>query len=354
MSGASSLDIAALGRPRRDVSSLMRAVMLALVPGTLVQAWLVGGGVLTNLSVVVLAALALEALVLRIRRRPLRPALGDGSIVLAAWLLALTLPPGLPVGQLLAGTAAMVLLGKHLYGGLGHNPFNPAMVGYAVLIVSFPVSMTAWPETALVRVSPLAPPVDERVDTREAGENDWDAITAATPLDRLRTLEREAAYGSLAPSREASVNTGAIRPGDLILDSPWPWTSGAFLVGGLWLLARGLIGWRIPCSVLGTLALLHAAHGSLAAMPQPPVHAELLAGAAVLGAFFVATDPVSAPSAPRARLLYGTGIGTLTFALREFSAYPEGFAFAVLLMNATVPLLDRLSGAGNRARATDR
>ena len=342
-----ALDIAALA-PTRRVPRLMLEVMLALVPGTLVHAWLIGPAVLTSVAIAVGSALALEAGALLLRRRALRPALGDGSIVLAAWLLALAVPPGLPAGQLVLGTAAMVLLGKHLYGGIGHNPFNPAMVGYAVLIVSFPVTMTAWPDAATVRlVAPDAP----AAAAAGAPEPAWDALTAATPLDRLRTLERESAREAarVADAPEATDEAAgthsldAARRGAVILGSPWPWINGAFLAGGLWMLARGLIGWRIPVSMLGTLALLHAAHGSLAAVPQPPVHAELLGGAAVLGAFFIATDPVSAASGPRARLLYGAGIGALTFVLREFSAYPEGVAFAVLLMNAAVPLLDRLS-----------
>ena len=300
----------------------MREVMLALVPGTLLHAWLIGPGVLGNIALAALAALALEALALAARGRAIRPALGDGSIVLAAWLLALAVPPGLPVGQLLVGVAATVLLGKHLFGGLGHNPFNPAMLGYAVLMVSFPASMIDWPASAAGSLP------------------SWDAVTAATPLDRLRTVEHELEIGARAV---ATALVDDPSPGALVLGSPWPWINGGFLVGGLWLLARGVIGWRIPTSLLGTLALLHALHGALAGVPQPPVHAELLAGAAILGAFFIATDPVSAASGPRARLVYGAGIGLLTFVLREFGAYPEGIAFAVLLMNTAVPLIDRLS-----------
>ena len=310
---------------------------------------------------------------------------------LAAWLLVLALPPTLPVTQLLVGVSAAVLLGKHLYGGLGRNPFNPAMVGYAVLIVSFPLTMTAWP-TSAAGTSPAAlvaspgsgmavPALDEarggafdRTRTSPGGASDaeamadadaarWDAMTAATPLDRLRTAERSwraetetetatataTATTDTVPLTRADGTDAVLDAGAVVLDSPWPWVNGGFLAGGLWLLARGVIGWRIPVSMLGTLALLHAVHGAVAAVPQPPVHAELLAGAAMLGAFFIATDPVSAASGPRARLVYGAGIGALTFVLREFGAYPEGVAFAVLLMNATVPLLDRLSVPPRRA-----
>lgn len=403
---STALDLAALGHRRRGIAGLMGEVMLALVPGTLLHAWLIGPGVLGRLALAVLAALALEALVLQARGRPVRPALADGSVALAAWLLVLAVPPTLPPGQLLVGVAAAVLLGKHLYGGLGQNPFNPAMLGYAVLIVSFPITMTTWPQSAagaapsaLVAGAPPAsigmsgnaanapaapigtsgtaadaPPVSTGTSGTAADAPPdpfgtgaaaspsatvaWDAITGATPLDGLRTLERlrrdalsadrpsgdDAHAGTAPDTAPADTNApGGIDPAAVMLDSPWPWVNGGFLVGGLWLLARGVIGWRIPLSVLGTLALLHAVHGAVASVPQPPVHAELLAGAAILGAFFIATDPVSAASGPRARLVYGAGIGALTFVLREFGAYPEGIAFAVLLMNATVPLLDRLS-----------
>ena len=128
-----------------------------------------------------------------------------------------------------------------------------------------------------------------------------------------------------------------------MLGSPWPWINLAFLAGGLWMLARGVIGWRIPLSLLLAFALADATHAALAATPEPPVPLELLAGSAMLGAFFIATDPVSAASSPRGRLVYGGGIGLLVVALREWSVYPDGIAFAVLLMNAAVPLIDHLS-----------
>ena len=361
-----SLDIDALALPRRSVRRLMGEVMLALVPGTLAYAWLIGPGVLTNVAVAASVAIALEAAALRLRRRDPRPALGDGSIVLAAWLLALAVPPTLPPAQLAIGVAAAVLLGKHLYGGLGHNPFNPAMVGYAVLIVSFPVTMTAWPDAAAGSVDALRTGGTAIGSGATDDEPAWDALTGATPLDGLRTLSREGAGdgtrggggdrasgdtremtrdgGAATDDGRGEVSLDAEGKGEVILGSAWAWINAAFLAGGLWMLARGVIGWRIPTAMLGTLALLHWLHGALSVEPQPPVHAELLGGAAMLGAFFIATDPVSAASGPRARLLYGAGIGALTFVLREYSAYPEGVAFAVLLMNATVPVLDRLSG----------
>lgn len=343
-----SLDIAALNRPAPSVGTLMFRVMLALLPGTAVQIWAFGIGTLINVLVAITAALILEALILHLRGRPLIMTLADGSIALAAWLLALALPPALPLPQVLIGVTALVLLGKHLYGGLGCNPFNPAMVGYAVLIVSFPITMTDWQPTVFAMWSPAslsASATDANVhvgadvdgDGTISSDMSWDGVSSATPLDRLRTVRRAAAP-----------EPAIIDPARTILLSPWPWINGGFLLGGLWMLLRGVINWRIPLSLLGSLALLHLVHGGLAGTPQAPFWAELLAGSAMLGAFFIATDPVTAASGPRARLVYGAGIGVLTFVLREFSAYPEGIAFAVLLMNMTVPMLDRLSRPPSR------
>lgn len=324
------LDSLTIPHPKPSVSGMMRAVMLALVPGTLIQTWAFGVGVPMAIAFAVACAMALEFAAVRLRGRPPGPPLSDGSIALAAWLLALAVPPSLPLPQLLAGVAAMVLLGKHLYGGLGCNPFNPAMLGYATLLVSFPVTMIDWTPTM-----------------HAASSASWDALTRATPLDHLRSLERLPALGAESP---VPVPVPVPVAGNAILTSSWIWINGGFLLGGLWLLSRRVITWHIPISMLATLGTLHASLALFGHAPQPPVHLELLSGAAMLGAFFIATDPVTAPGGRRARLLYGSGIGALTFVLREFSAYPEGVAFAVLLMNMTVPLIDRLSVRGERRR----
>jgi electron transport complex protein RnfD len=227
-------------------------------------------------------------------------------------LLALAVPPGLPWWLLAFGTAVAVLLAKHAYGGLGQNPFNPAMAGYAVLLVSFPLEMTQWP----------AP---------DAG---WDAITGATALDTLRTGLRESYTMQEIMAGPAFGRVGA---------SGGEWVNLAALAGGLYLLARRVIRWHIPVAVLAGLAVPAA----LAHLFDPGAHAgaafHLASGAAMLGAFFIATDPVSAATSDRGRLVFGAGIGLLTWIIRSWGGFPDGVAFAVLLMNLAVPLIDRYS-----------
>ncbi len=299
----------AFSLPTRSTGNIMMNVMLALIPGTVLMVYWFGAGIIVNISVIMLVSVACEAFVQMLRQRPATPAILDGSMLLAAWLLGLCLPPGLPLFELIIGAASMSLLGKHVFGGLGQNPFNPAMVGYAVLLISFPKTMTAW-------ISPT--------EFSQAA-NAWDSITQATVLDRLRDLERQG----------LSVYEHTL--------SPWPWNAinVAWLFGGLYLLARGIIRWHIPIAMLLSAAVAHGLH--YWAFPQHtlPPSSMLLSGAMMLGAFFIATDPVTAPSSLKARLLYGAGIGFITVALRSFSNYPEGIAFAVLLMNCAVPLLDR-------------
>ncbi len=325
---------------RRSVQQIMLQVMLALVPGTALLAWALGAGVVINVIAAIVLACGLEALTVRLRGRSVTHALGDGSITLAAWLLALAVPPWLPLWQLAVGVAGMVWLGKHLYGGLGHNPFNPAMTGYAVLMVSFPVTMTTWPAIDAMPAFDLSTTLQVKLFPdwplpRDATVT-WDAITGATPLDAIRTLERSMADigpGSAPSFPGTDLNT-------LVMTGGFVPANTAFLVGGLYLLWRRVIRWHIPVAVLGTLALCYLLQWPLSTTPQPGLPLSLLSGAAILGAFFIATDPVSAATGNIGRLIYGGGIGVLTFVIREYGGYPEGLAFAVLIMNCTVPAID--------------
>jgi electron transport complex protein RnfD len=292
------------------VPRVMFQVLLALAPVTAVQVYLYGPRPLWLLAVAAVTALAGEALALRLRRRPSQATLRDGSVLVTAALLALAVPPLLPWWLLAFGTAVAVLIGKHAYGGLGQNPFNPAMVGYAVLLVSFPLEMTRWPVPG----------------------PEWDALTGATALDALRTGLRQ---GYTMEEVRAGAGFGAIG------GAGSEWLNLAALAGGLYLLARRIIRWHIPVAMLAGLAVPAAiAHGL-----DPGGHAgaafHLASGAAMLGAFFIATDPVSAATSDRGRLIYGAGIGLITWIIRSWGGYPDGVAFAVLLMNLAVPLLDR-------------
>lgn len=301
-------------RPRQTLttSMVMRCVLLALLPGTLAMTFWFGMGVLTNILIAGFTAMFVEAAVMRMRKRPAIATLTDGSALLAGVLLALALPPMLPWWITALGAAVAMLLGKHLFGGLGNNPFNPAMVAYAVLLVSFPVELTAW-------ISPQA-----------ITAADWHAVTMATPLDRIKT--------ALVTHPDQSPYAGLELVGWWAAHG-WEWINLGFLLGGLWLLRKGIIDWRIPVFFLGSLFLLTMLDYLLSDYGTPPLFA-LFSGATMLGAFFIATDPVSAATSPTGRILYAIGIGLLVFTIRKWGGYPEGLAFAVLLMNVTAPTID--------------
>jgi len=305
----------------------MLSVLLALVPGIVAYVYFISPLVLVNVIFAVIAATVLEAFALRLRGRNVALQIQDASIALAAVLLALAVPPMIPLWQLLVGVAVMVLLGKHVYGGLGHNPFNPAMVGYAALLISFPLSMTLWLNPIALESHGLHELLKTKLTLDVVASNPqlpWDAITQATPLEHIRSTHLQ------------SLPT---IPGDLIqrtIDSGWCWVNLGFLIGGLLLLYKRIIQWHIPVSVIigfVVWSILFSTH-------ELPLHLSLFSGSLILGAFFIATDPVSAASTKRGRLIFGFGIGTLCFVIREYGGYPEGIAFAVLLMNLCVPLID--------------
>jgi len=315
-----------------SVPLIMRRVMLALIPGAAACVWLFGWGVLVNLLVATFTAVAAEALMLRLRRRPAGLFLSDGSAVVTALLLGLALPALAPWWLTALATAFAIVVAKHLYGGLGYNPFNPAMIGYVVALISFPLPMTLW-------VTPDAPVQLTLLQTlayQFAGtlppEVGIDAVTGATPLDTVKTqigLNR-----TLSEIRSGGGAFGSIG------GAAWEWIGLGFLAGGLWMLYKRVIHWHIPVGVLGglgvTALLFHIIDSDTYA--SPAFH--LLSGGAMLGAFFIATDPVTASTTRRGQIVYGAGIGVLTYVIRTWGGYPDGVAFAVLLMNMAVPTID--------------
>lgn len=323
-------------RPVRSVPQIMRHVLYALAPAALVYVYFFGYGLLVNFVVAAFSALAAEAAILSLRRRPVRPALRDGSAVVTAALLAFALPPLLPWWIPAFGAAVAIVLAKHLYGGLGKNLFNPAMVAYVLLLASFPVEMTQWlpPRMGDLDYQPLG--FVGAVAYSLAGELPpdltVDALTRATPLDAVKEGLR-----SMQTFEE-------LRAGSLIGTfggRGWEWVNNFLALGGVYLLYAGIIRWHIPVALLaGVLipaTLFHLIEPSR--FPSPGFH--LFSGATMLGAFFIATDPVSAATSERGRLIFGASIGALTYAIRTWGGYPDGLAFAVLLMNAAVPLIDR-------------
>jgi electron transport complex protein RnfD len=311
----------------------MGAVLLALLPGTAAATWYFGWGVLINITLAVLFAVVLEAAMLALRGRPIKPFLTDGSAVLTAWLFALALPPLTEWWVTFIGIVFAIVIAKQLYGGLGHNPFNPAMIGYVVVLVSFPREMTLWlpPEMlAETRFDFFQALTVVFTGSLPAGLS-WDAITMATPLDLMKT--------------ELSLNRTIeeIRQSPLFGDFSgrgWEWIANWYALGGFWLLYRRIIAWQIPLAMLGSLFAI----ATLFYWMDPDAHAgplfHLFSGGAIIGAFFIATDPVSAATTPRGRLIYGAGIGVLTYLIRTWGGYPDGIAFGVLLMNMAAPAID--------------
>ncbi|MDX1335537.1 MAG: electron transport complex subunit RsxD [Gammaproteobacteria bacterium] len=316
-----------------DVSAVMRQVLYALVPGTLASIWYFGWGVLINLVLAILFAISLEAIMLKLRGRPIKPFLSDYSAVVTAWLFTLALPPLAPWWLILIGIFFAIVVAKHLYGGLGYNPFNPAMVGYVVLLISFPREMTLWLPPSPLAEHHLSLMESLRVVfTGALAEGlTWDAITMATPLDEVKT----------GLSMERTITE--IRTSPLFGDFGgvgWEWIRNWFAIGGLWLLYKRVADWRIPLAVIIGLGLVATPFylTNPDSFASPAFH--VFSGAVIVGAFFIATDPVSASTTPNGRWIYGLGIGILIYIIRTWGGYPDGVAFAVLLMNMAAPTID--------------
>lgn len=319
-----------------SVRRIMLLVMMALLPATLCNLYLFGWPALNLFAVTLAVALATEAGCLWLSGKPLQPSLGDGSAVLTGWLLAMSLPPWAPWWIGAVGAFIAIAVGKHVFGGLGQNLFNPAMVARVALLVSFPVLMTQW-----IAPQPLhaatAPGFIEGLRITFLGTPALDAFSAASALGQVKT---ELSRGIPAYETVAQFDPAALALG-LVPGSMGETSALLLLAGGLFLMARRVITWHVPVSMLGTLFVL----GSIGHLLDPARHPDglfhLLTGATMLGAFFIATDLVTSPVTRQGQILYGAGIGLITFVIRTWAGYPEGLAFAVLLMNACTPLIDR-------------
>lgn len=314
-------------------AKVMQQVLLATVPGALALLYFFGVGVLLNLILACASALLLEAAVLKLRNRPVAFYLKDYSALVTAVLLGLALPPYCPWWVVVIGVFFAIVVAKHLYGGLGFNPFNPAMVGYVVLLISFPLEMTQWavPAGALIEGQSLVG-VTDALQKVFFGTN-IDGYTAATPLD----IVKQNAGQTLDDIYEDS----AVLKAGWLAGHGWEWVNLAFLVGGVYLLYKKIFTWHAPIAMLGSLGLLAVMFydsGSSNSAGSPLFH--WLSGATMLGAFFIVTDPVTSAVSTRGRLIYGAGIGLLVFVIRVWGNYPDAVAFAVLLMNFAAPFID--------------
>ncbi len=306
-----------------SVDSIMFNVVLALAPATIFAVYAFGLAALLTLSVAVLSCVLTEHWICKANGGA--TTIGDWSVTITGLLYGLTLPPSLPLWMVAVGGAVGVALGKALFGGLGMNVFNPALVGRAFLQAAFPVSMTTWyaafsPERFSVIPSstftiPFAKPV-------------YDAVAGATPLslwafDHQTTAIRDLALG---------MTSGSVGE-----------TSGVLiLLGGAYLIARNLMNWRIPAAIFSTVFVLSALFHSLDPQTYAAPALMLFSGGLMLGATFMATDMVGSPMTNLGVVIYGLLIGFVTYAIRVWGAMPEGMMYAILLGNATSPLIDRV------------
>ena len=303
---------------------VMLLVIAATVPGILVLSYFFGIGPLLNIALACGFALLFEAAILKLRQRPVAFFLKDCSVLLTGVLLALALPPYSPWWLIAVATGFAVIFGKQLFGGLGQNPFNPAMLGYVVVLVSFPVDMTLWP---------AAHSVDASTGLQHVffGQAFSDAWSQATVLDVLKTNNN-------LTLQELWHNNPAF---GLFTSHSSEWVNLAFLLGGVFLLRKKIFSWHAPIGMLAALFIMSLIfwNGSGSDSNGSPLF-HLLSGATMLGAFFIVTDPVSGATSVQGRLIFGAGVGVLIYIIRTWGGYPDGVAFAVLLMNLCAPTID--------------
>jgi len=324
--------------PTTNVSSMMRQVLYALIPAALAYVWYFGPGFILNFIIASAFSVAGEAVMLRIRDKPVEETLADYSALVTAALLAFALPVLTPWWVTATASLFGIVVAKHLYGGLGFNLFNPAMAGYVVAMVAFPSQMNLWTAPRVGGIDYQFLTLIETMRYTLTGNFPdhltFDAISRATPLDIVK-----AGLNNLQTFDE-------LRAHPMLGDfggRGWEWIGNFTAIGGGWLLIRKVIRWQIPLGVLSGLLVPASIMYFLnpGVNPSPGFH--MFTGGAMLCAFFIATDPVSAATSEKGRLIYGFGVGFLIYAIRTWGSYADGVAFSVLLMNMTVPAIDYLT-----------
>lgn len=315
-------------KERSSVSMLMFTVILCLLPALFLQIGFFGYQILGNLFIGIGFALFLEAVCLKLRNYPIRPFIFDGSAFVAAWLLIISVPANIPIWTLLIGIFFSIVVAKHAYGGIGSNPFNPAMIGYAVLLISFPKIMTNWPISDGFEIRNFIQ-FSQFFSISIINEAN-DAIVSATPLDQIKT--------SLFLGKEIN-----ILPISFSTLSPYQMITILYFIGGLFLIYKKVITWHLPLSLILSVyvfsGLLHLYDQNT--YMSPLFH--LLNGATFLAAFFIITDPVSSPTTLKGKIIFGILIGLITVIIRNYGGYPDGIAFAVIFMNICVPLIEKFT-----------
>jgi len=320
-----------------SVRDMMFMVIYALIPGALASMYFFGWGVLFNLLIAISTCIVTESAMLKLRNREIYTTLLDGSALLTACLLALSLPSFAPWWLTVIASISAIAVAKHLYGGLGFNPFNPAMVGYIVVMISFPLEMTLW--TTPMGVGDGWPDFITTFNWVFLGVLPYsetiDSISMATPIDLIKTQ-----LNQLHDILETRNNTEYSALFSGLSGTGWQWINILFLAGGIWLVKKDVADWRIPTAFLLSLVLISNLFSVADYANNSSALFHAFSGGTMLCAFFIATDPVTACTTPRGRWIYGACIGALVYIIRSWGGYPDGIAFAVILMNIAAPLID--------------
>lgn len=301
------------------IEKAMYGVVMAMIPALLVSVYMFGLGALRVMLVSIVACMAVEYVIQKyIIKGPVT--ITDGSAIVTGILLAFNVPTTIPTWMLIAGAIVAIGMGKMSFGGLGKNPFNPALVGRVFMLISFPAAMTTWPK-----------PIEARQFFSFAGldEKTLDTVTGPTPL------------GILNEQGASAINTDYVNQllGSMS-GSMGEISALALILGGIYMIARKIITWHIPVAYL----LSSFVFAGVLWLVDPSQYADplfhMVTGGLMLGVFYMATDYVSSPMSKKGMLIFGVGAGVLTILIRVFTPYPEGVSFAILLMNGFVPLIN--------------
>lgn len=324
----------------KDTGAVMRLVIYAALPGILMQIFMFGFGLVIQLGLAIITAIVCEVAILELRKKDSERAVKDYSAVLTAVLLALSIPPLAPWWVIVIGTFFAIAIVKQLYGGLGYNMFNPAMAAYVMLLISFPVQMTSWLPPVSLSAQDFS--LWDSVYTIFTGftasgysisqlQVVADGATMATPLDHLKTSLSEGYIVSEALNNKSFISS---------IGEGWGPVSLAYLAGGLFLVKLKVINWHIPGSMILSALIVSGVLFMVDASTHASPWFHFVNGSLIIGAFFIATDPVSASTTNKGRLVFGAAIGFWLIVIRTWGGYPDAIAFAVVIMNMAVPLID--------------
>lgn len=320
-----------------SISSVMLHVILALLPATLFGVYLFGLPALFIVILTITSCLLAEAIALYLACKAIKPHLLDGSAILTGLLLAMSLPPWAPWWIAVLGGFFAIIIGKQIFGGLGQNVFNPAMLARVALLISFPLEMTTW-----VDVHPMfsnsSPGFIESLKITFFGIPNLDEISSASLMGQVKT---ELTLNNSVSSTLLSVNYSPMSTSiGFISGSIGETSSILILLGGLYIMFKRIISWHIPFTMLLTIFLLAALFHFIDGDRYADPFFHILTGGVILGAFFIATDLVTSPNTKLGQIIFAIGIGIFVYIIRTWGGYPEGLGFAILLMNAMTPLID--------------